>query len=210
MNRETFTTSSGSRGLFIVLEGIDGSGKTTIANLLLKKLSAEGFKVLYTYEPTDHEIVTLMRTKYRGLRDPFIDTLTFALDRLIHVKDKIAPHLSNGYIVISDRYMYSSVAYQSAMGAPLDWVMTVNKMALKPDLAIYLDITPEEAMKRRRGLVSRFPEFEELGFLRKVREIYLKLVEEGLLVYVDAMQPLDDVYRNVERLVLNYVSRSLS
>lgn len=202
---ETSTSLSGRRGFFVVLEGIDGSGKTTIANLLLDKLSSKGFKVLYTYEPTDHEIVTLMRTKYRELRDPYVDTLVFALDRLIHVKEKISPYLSRGYIVISDRYMYSSIAYQSAMGAPMEWVMMVNQWALKPNLAIYLDIEPEEALNRRRGLESRFPEFEKVEFLRKVREIYLKLVEKGMLIYVNAMQPLEVVYKNVEGLVLEYL-----
>lgn len=191
------------RGFFIVLEGIDGSGKTTIANMLIDKLKNIGFSVIYTYEPTDHEIVTLMRTKYRDYRDSIIDALTFALDRLIHLKTKVIPHLMKGDIVVSDRYMYSSIAYQSAAGAPADWVLEVNKWALRPDLAIYLDLDPEIAIKRRMGLQSRFPEFEEIEFLRKVRSEYLKMVERNLLLYIDASRPLSEVYGDVEKLVLN-------
>ncbi|MEM4717323.1 MAG: dTMP kinase [Desulfurococcaceae archaeon] len=201
-------TESNRRGFFIVLEGIDGSGKTTIANMMIDKLRSTGFNVVYTYEPTDHEIVTLMRTKYNDYRDSFIDALTFALDRLLHLRTKIIPHLMKGFVVISDRYMYSSVAYQSAAGAPAEWVLEVNKWALKPDLAIYLDIEPEIAVMRRKGLHSRFPEFEELEFLRRVRSEYLKMVERGLLMYIDASRPLDSVYNDVEKIVLKTILKN--
>jgi len=90
-----------------------------------------------------------MRTKYREYRDAYIDALTFALDRLLHIKLKIKPLLNQGYIVVSDRYFYSSVAYQSASGAPIEWVLEVNKWALKPDVAIYLDVDPVTGLNRK-------------------------------------------------------------
>lgn len=199
-----------NKGLFIVLEGLDGSGKTTIAKILTEDLSREGFKVLYTYEPTDSDVVLVIKNKYKDLRDPYIDALTFALDRLIHVKLKIKPALMDGFIVISDRYFYSSVAYQAACGAPADWVLEVNKWALRPDLAIYLDIEPEEAISRKKGLTSRFPEFEDIHLLREVRKTYLWMVEKGLLIIVNASREINQVYSDVSRLVSQKIRESMS
>lgn len=194
-----------NRGVFIVLEGIDGSGKTSIASMIINELSIKGFKTLYTFEPTDSEIVNLVKTKLGDLRDPYIDTLTFALDRLLHVKSKIIPALEQGYVVVCDRYYYSSVAYQGAQGAPIEWILEVNKWILKPDIAIYLDVEPAIAIKRKSGISSRFPEFEKLELQYKIREIYLKLVELGLLVLIDASRSLNDVYSDVRKLVFKTI-----
>jgi len=193
-----------------VLEGIDGSGKTTIANMIIKDLSKMGFKTLYTREPTDSEIVNSVKTTYNDLRDPYVDALTFALDRLLHVKSRISPALEQGYIVVCDRYYYSSVAYQGAMGAPIEWLLEVNKWALQPDIAVYLDIDPVIAIKRKESMTSRFAEFEKLDILYRVREIYLKLVDKGLLVLVDASRSISDIYSDVKKLVLEVIKRKTS
>jgi len=200
------TSAASSKGFFIVLEGIDGSGKTTMAKKLIEKLNSMGYKTMYTFEPTDSEIVEVIKAKYNEYRDPYIDALTFALDRLIHVKTRIKPLLDKGFIVISDRYFYSSVAYQTASGAPMDWVIELNKWALKPDLAIYLDVEPEIALKRKVAVSSRFPEFERIELMEKVRSIYLDMVKRGLLVMVDASRNIDEVYRDVENFVLSRIS----
>lgn len=195
------------RGVFVVLEGIDGSGKTTIANMILRELSEMGYKTLYTYEPTDSEIVNIVKTKFSDFRDPYIDALTFALDRLLHIKLKILPALEQGYIVVCDRYYYSSVAYQGALGAPVEWVLEVNKWVLKPDIAVYLDVDPLIALKRKEKASSRFSEFEKLEIQYKVREVYLDLVNRGLLVLVDASRNISEVYSDVRRLILEVVGR---
>ncbi len=194
--------SSESRlGRFIVLEGLDGAGKTSIANMLIEFLKEKGYEPLYTYEPYDTLYVKALKS-YNSLRDAYIDALTYAVDRLIHAKQVILPGLEKGKIVISDRYYYSSVAYQSAQGAPREWVLEINRFAPKPDLAIYLDVTPEIGLKRREGLSSRFPEYEKLEFLEKVRETYLWMVEKGLLVKIDARRDIKEVYKDVEKYVL--------
>jgi dTMP kinase len=196
--------------LFVVLEGIDGSGKTTIAKMLVERLRVMGYNAEYTFEPTDSEIVELIRGVYRAYRDAYIDALAFALDRLIHLKRRVIPLLEEGYIVVSDRYMYSSIAYQTASGAPLEWVMEVNRWALKPDLAIYLDVDPLTGLKRRQSMESRFPEFEKLEFIERVRRVYLELVSRGLLVKVDASRPVEEVYKDVERLVVEHLTKKLT
>lgn len=188
-------------GRFIVLEGLDGAGKTSIANMLVEFLKEKGYEPLYTYEPYDTLYVKALKS-YNNFRDAYLDALTYAVDRLVHVKQVIFPGLKEGKIVISDRYYYSSVAYQSAQGAPREWVLEINKFTPEPDLAIYLDVTPITGLKRRAGLSSRFPEYEKLEFLEKVRETYLWMVEKGLLVKIDAERDLKEVYREVERYVL--------
>jgi len=198
------------RGLFVVLEGIDGSGKTTIAKMLVERLRVMGYNAEYTFEPTDSEIVELIRGVYRAYRDAYIDALAFALDRLIHLKRRVIPLLEEGYVVVSDRYMYSSIAYQTASGAPLEWVMEVNKWALKPDLAIYLDVDPLTGLRRRQSMKSRFPEFEKLEFIERVRRVYLELVSRGLLVKVDASRLVEEVYKDVERLVVERLTKKLT
>jgi dTMP kinase len=190
-------------GLFVVLEGIDGSGKTTISKMLVDRLNRLGFKAEYTFEPTDSEIVEVIRGKYSEYRDAYIDALTFALDRLLHLKRKVIPLLRDGFIVVSDRYMYSSVAYQAASGAPIEWVLLVNKYALKPDVTIYLDVDPETGLRRRQFKTTRFPEFEVIDFARSVREVYLELVKRGLMISINATRPIEEVYRDVEAVVLN-------
>lgn len=193
------------KGFFLVLEGIDGSGKTSIAFKLLERLKSSGYRVLYTYEPYDSLYVKALKTEYNEYRDAYLDALTYAADRLIHVRTVIEPYLYRGYVVICDRYFYSSVAYQTAQGAPLEWVMEINRPALHPDLAIYLDVDPEEGLRRRRRLKSRFPEYEEKAFLAHVRSVYLELVRRGYLLLVDASRGFDRVYEDVEALVLKHI-----
>ncbi len=197
-----------SNGLFIVLEGIDGAGKTTIANMLLRYLSGKGYNTIYTYEPYDSLYVEILKTKYNELRDAYLDALTYAADRVIHLKTVIKPYLEKNYIVICDRYFYSSVAYQSAQGAPLDWILEINKFALKPDIAIYLDIEPEIGLRRRRKLKSRFPEYEVLDFLVKVRNAYLELVNRGMLTLIDARREVNTVFKEVIEIVEKHLNRS--
>jgi dTMP kinase len=178
--------------------------------MLVERLRGMGYSAEYTFEPTDSEIVELIRGVYKAYRDAYVDVLAFALDRLIHLKRKVIPLLEKGYIVVSDRYMYSSIAYQTASGAPFEWVMEVNKWALKPDLAIYLDVDPLTGLKRRQSMESRFPEFEKLEFAERVRKVYLELVSRGLLVKVDASRPIEEVYKDVERLVVDRLTKKLT
>jgi dTMP kinase len=114
------------------------------------------------------------------------EALLYTADRYEHVRNIVEPALKKGQIVISNRYFYSTLAYQGAMGADLDWIREMNRFAPKPDAAILLDILPEFSLRR---LKRRRTVFEQLENLRKVREIYVRLVKGGELVRVDADRP---------------------
>jgi len=191
------------RGFFIVVEGIDGAGKTVISQKLVEFLRSRGYEAVYTYEPFDSHYVFALKNYYSFLRDAYLDALTYAADRIVHLKTVILPHLARGSIVVCDRYYYSSVAYQTAQGAPMEWVLEVNKIMVEPDIAVYLDVDPVTALARKRGSTSRFPEYENETFLESVRRVYLELVNRGMLVMIDARRELEEVFNEVLSIVLS-------
>src|SRR5208283_382139 len=138
------------RGVFICIEGLDGSGKTTQAQLLTARLS-EKYNVVHTAEPSRGKIGTFIRDccLYEGKRLPTeAEALLFAADRIEHVQNEIAPALAEGKIVICDRYIYSSLAYQGGAGLSLAWIKTINARALQPDFSIFIDVSPERVLER--------------------------------------------------------------
>ena len=189
------------KGVFIVFEGIDGSGKSTHIKALAKELRSQGYNALQTSEPSKDRIGNFIR-RYAERNDsrltPETEALLFAADRFEHVKTVVEPALRRGRIVISDRYLYSSLAYQGAGGLEVDWIREMNRFAPKPDLGILLDILPEFSLQRvnRRKTV-----FEDSDYLRKVRNIYLQLVEEGELVRIDADKPRKAVQAEIFSLI---------
>ena len=191
------------RGLFICIEGIDGCGKTTQAKLLTEDLIGLGYKVVYTSEPTKEFIGQVIRdlVLVKGLKvSPETEASLFALDRFFHTAKIIIPALQSGAIVLAERYIYSSLAYQGARGLNLDYILNLNKEALKPDIAIYIDIKPELAIRRikeRRECDS----FEELEYQSQVRQLYLKLVKQGYLMMVDGGREASEVYKDVKSLI---------
>ncbi|MFQ6052935.1 MAG: dTMP kinase [Candidatus Bathyarchaeia archaeon] len=190
------------QGVFIVFEGIDGSGKSTHIKLLCHELSRQGYDVLHTSEPSQGRIGSFIReyAEHRRRRLPAeVEALLFAADRFEHTRQVVEPALERGCIVVSDRYLHSSLAYQGAEGLSLDWIRELNRFALKPDLSIFLDISPETGlgrMRRRRRTV-----FEDFAYQQRVRNQYLGLVDRGELVKVDAERPVHEVKEDIINLV---------
>lgn len=193
------------RGVFICIEGLDASGKTTHAHRLVRNLQERGFDAVYTTEPSPGEIGRFIR-KYvlqRKRRVPsVVEALLFAVDRVDHIERKIKPALEEGKIVVSDRYVYSSLAYQGAAGLDLEWIEEINRLALPPDLAIFIDVPPEVVVKRIRRKKSVM---ERLDTQRKVREVYMKFVENGKLVPVDGNRRKDEVEKDILTVVLDFL-----
>jgi len=192
-------------GVLIVIEGIDGAGKTTVAREITRMLVSRGYRAIYTYEPYESPFAeALVRVKEKSIDNPLIDALAMACDRAYHVEVVVKPAMERGEVVVMDRYYYSTIAYQGAMGVDTEWLRIINNAFPKPDLAIYLDIEPEEGLKRIRT-TGRWGFYEKKGLLEAARRIYLELVRRGELVLIDARRPLElvvsDTWRYVENLL---------
>ncbi len=190
--------------LFIVFEGIDGAGLTTHATLTEKFLQCMGFKVLLTKEPTDGLIGGLIRAALRKewTADPATLQLLFAADRSRHVKKVIKPALKKGVHVISDRYLFSSLAYGS-LNLSVEWLKTVNSPFPLPDITFLLDISPEEAVKRIKGERFAVELFEEIEKLSKVRKAFLQLAEQYPNFYIlKTDDEVEEVQRKIEEIIL--------
>jgi dTMP kinase len=190
------------KGFFICIEGLDKSGKTSQSILLVEALCKKGFDAIYTTEPSNGEIGTFIR-KYLLNRkqrlSAVVEALLFAADRADHTNNQIKSLLREGKVVVSDRYLYSSLAYQGAAGLDLEWIKSINKDALKPDLAIYLDVPIAVVTKRYKDnkSVMEWPKIQ-----RKVQEIYLRFVHEGEMISVNGNRPIEEASNNIKRIVL--------
>lgn len=168
--------------MFIVFEGLDGSGKGTQISMLAKRLESEGAKLALTAEPTQFATGGLVRDALGGLtsRTPAELAGLFLADRIAHCsnpKSGIAALLKDGHTVICDRYYYSSFAYQG-MDTDLKWVMDANLNCpdiIKPDVCIFLDVPPEECDRRiAAGRASR-EIFEQIETIRRIRKKYMEI-----------------------------------
>ena len=192
------------KGAFICIEGLDGSGKTTQAKLLAKKLQ-KGYNAVYTAEPSRGKIGAFIRERclYGEKRlSSVVEALLFAADRLEHMENEVLPRLRQGRQVVCDRYVYSSLAYQGAAGLSLRWIEKVNEHALRPDLAIFIDADPNIVMER---LKPRRSVMENLETQQKVRDIYLKFVKKGELARIDGDKPKKDVAEALSTIVLGFL-----
>lgn len=168
------------KNLFIAFEGIDGSGKSTQVKLLAEFLTHKGHKVYTTYEPTDSRIGVMIRDifNHRMEGDQRVIAALFAADRLNHLlnsQDGILKKLKEGYTVITDRYYFSSYAYHSVHNIDMEWVIQANALSadlLRPDLNIYIDISPEVSMERLKKGRNSFEMYETLENQKMVYDKY--------------------------------------
>jgi dTMP kinase len=198
-------------GLFVTFEGIDGSGKTTIANLVVAHLRQQGLTVLLTSEPHTAFIKQLLMTTDE--RTAWTETFLFLADRAEHVAKVIRPALQRGEIVLCDRFTDSTIAYQGfGLGLPIEQLMQLNNTVtggLAPNLTILLDIEPEIGLRRsqRKTVFER----RSLEFHERVRYGYLWLAsrEPHRIKVVDASQSLEFIVEQTLQ-ILTYSLQSLT
>ncbi len=183
--------------MYICLEGIDGSGKTSQLKSLGDWLEDCGLNVTQIREPTDSLVGLLIREilqKPGAQEKSFQRTLAllFAADRTL-LMDDIRKKEEMKQVILSDRSFYSSLAYQNGE----EWIAQINKHALKPDLVILLDLDTETALKRCEGTDS----FEEKIFLDNVRKKYLKLAKQHDFMVVNANNGFNKVHDDIKRIV---------
>ena len=179
--------------MFVVLEGVDGCGKTTQAIKIADWLRGQGKLVFLTAEPTAGKIGVFLRQILAGREhvDPKTLALLFTADRAEHLRTEVEPALAAGKIVVSERYHYSTIAYQAAQGVDKQWLISLNSFARKPDVTLLLDVDPALGASRS----SRAEIFENEGFLKKVRAEYLALREQ--MTVIDASAPVDVAFSQI-------------
>ena len=192
--------------MFITLEGPEGSGKTTAVEAAVKALEAKGYKIVRTREPGGTPIAEQIRNvildKENTAMDPRTEALLYAASRRQHLVEKVWPALKEGKIVICDRYLDSSLAYQGgARGLGVDNILNINLFATEntfPDLTLLFDIKPEEGLKRIAANASREVnrlDLEKREFHNKVRETFLLLAKRypERFVIIDASKSREEV-----------------
>ncbi len=201
-------TAKLEKGIFISLEGIEGTGKTTQAKLLAERLIEKGYKVILTQEPGGTVIGNRIREILLHVDHMEISYMTELLlynaARAQHLSEKILPALNEGRVVITDRFTDSTVAYQGyGRGIDIQLIMSINGIAtggVKPDITILFDLDVETGLKRNKGInkVDRL-ELEDIEFHKKVREGYLQIAsrEPDRIKIVDASLPLEIVAQKV-------------
>ena len=198
--------------LFIVIEGIDGSGKSEIVKMLHNYLFSRSkkYRILTTREPTNGTYGSRIRQMLRDEKDPKSSKSRlmelFIKDRDEHLNKSILPFLSNSSeqevnIVICERYYYSTIAFQGAQGLDIKGIIAENKKFTKPDIAFILDVEPSIALER---IKSREKEkFEQLSFMKKIRENFLRLPQllDDNIKIIDSSKVLNEVFDDVAKEV---------
>jgi len=199
--------------LFVVFEGLDGSGKSTQLKILLNKLISDNYQVLPLREPGStkigEKILNLLESKQE--LTPIMEFLLFSISRSAIVHEKIRPSLENNKIVLCDRYFYSSIAYQGAgRGLDKEYIEFTNNLITDktiPDIVFYLDLTWEEKINRKGIDKSDRFEKENKIFHDKVRQEYLSLArnDSERWVVIDANLELDEISKLIYSKIKKYL-----
>ena len=203
-----------ARGKFITFEGCDGCGKSTQLRLLSEYLTKNNVPHIFTREPGGGKISEAIREillsgKNMEMTDE-CEALLYAASRVQHLSDRVEPALSEGKLVICDRYVDSSLAYQAyARGLGLDFITKINAYALSnylPDVTIFIDLTPEAAFLRKHG-ADQNDRLEKAGmeFHKRVYEGYkaVAAAEPDRVICVDGTQTPDEVFADVVKILQN-------
>ena len=204
------------RGKLITLEGIDGSGKITIAGKLQENPAIKVFEPVFTREPTRGTLTgNAVEKAIQSNTDQLAELFLFTADHAEHLAKIVKPALENGKVVISDRYSDSRYAYQGItlkthLENPLEWVKNLHRdWTIVPDVTFLFDIRPEVSIQRcgKRGEQSKF---EKIEFLRRVREIFLRLATEEpeRFIIIDASRSPEYIEKEVAEKILEFLSRN--
>ena len=194
-------------GVFIAVEGVDGSGKSTQIKLLSEKLAELGYLIHTTTEPSSGKLGPILRDYLSNPNSQHaVDALLFAADRIEHYYEEILPKLQSGAIVICDRYKLSSIIYQGLNGLSEEWIEMINSKVPDPDLTIYLDVSADIAVNRftnNRNKLEKFETYDNLNTLIKRYELF----RPENTVVINAEKSIDSVLDNLSKIVIKHMSK---
>jgi dTMP kinase len=183
-------------GLFIAFEGLDGSGSSTQADLLVKGLNSQGYFAFQTKEPTNNLIGGLIRGALTKdwKASPECLQLLFAADRAHHLNREVIPALEKGKIMVTDRYFFSTVAFGS-IDLDQDWLLALNQEFILPDITFLIKVRPKECIRRISGSRNEFELFEQEQKLEKVWYTYAKIQrkKEFNICLIDGERPIVEI-----------------
>lgn len=188
------------KGKFIAFEGLDGSGSSTQVKLLADYLFKKGLKAHTTKEPTNNIIGGLIRGQltHNWNTSQICFQLLFSADRAHHLETEIEPSLEKGNTVITDRYMYSTLAFGAVEGPAIEWLEQINSKFRKPDLTIILRVPPKACMERIKASRHEVELFESEEKLAKVWENYEELAKkEKNIVIINGNRSIEEVHEDV-------------
>ncbi|MBS3819191.1 dTMP kinase [bacterium] len=197
-----------NRGVLIVLEGIDGSGKTTQARMLLDKLQKKEVEAVYLQEPSESKWGQEIKKKaaVKNSLSPEEELDLFLKDRKENVEKNIKPALKKNQVVILDRYYFSTMAYQGAKGIDLQLIRKKNEeIIVPPDLIFVLDINAQNGLRRLQNRKKDLL-FERTDYLVKVRKIFQSFQGENF-IHIDAQKDKENIHREILRVVVRYLTR---
>ena len=192
-------------GKFIVVEGLDGSGKSAQVDLLINFLKEKGKKVVVTKEPTiDSEAGRKVKQalKKEITVEPLELQGLYVQDRKEHLENKVVPALKDGKFVVSSRYAFSTFAYGHSDGLDVDLLVKMNDNFLLPDLTIIVDVSPDSCVERIESRGEPKELFEKREKLAKVNEIYKKLPDMfENIVMVNGERSIPDVFEDIKNII---------
>lgn len=200
------------KGKFITFEGPDGCGKTTIVEMIYKKLEDLGYKVIKTREPGGTDISEKIRDVILDVNNdemsPRCEALLYAASRAQHTEEKIIPYLNKGYIVLCERYILSSYAYQGYGRGLLEGVVAINDFAtsgLRPDLTILFMGDYRVGLERKNEMGADRLELESTDFHKKVYKGYEEIAKYEDVTVIDANSELETVFNNTLEKILEMI-----
>ncbi len=193
--------------MFIAIEGIDGSGKSTTIKELCKYLEIKGHSVLRTAEPTDMPTGKLIREVLAKKDEESRLThemlaLMFASDRLNHLRERVWSALKEKKIVVTDRYFFSSIAYQS-VNVSYDWIKEINRFATMPDILVFIDVSIDKALERISTFRQKTELYETREYLEQIDRNYKTVIadfkDSMRIIYLDGNLKMDEIYSDIEK-----------
>ena len=205
-------------GRFLVIEGLEGAGKTTAINTVMALLAENNITAITTREPGGTDIGELIRSiiknpEYKSVLDDRSELLLFYSARVQLIEQVIKPALNNGSWVVADRFELSTFAYQGGgRGIDMDFLKQLSAFCLqgfKPNLTLYLDVNPEQGMQRagQRGQFDRI-EQQSIDFFHKVHAAYMQQIkDDSSVLTIDASMAMDKVQANIQSTIQTFIAQ---